>query len=119
MGPTKYSQDVLYEAASKLNKAKKVEVKLRKEPSNPKDSRAIAFECTVGSDRWDRIGYVISEALDSMHQAMQINSIVTVEFAWIRYITHMSRCDPGRYCGIKVARMGECPREGVRCSSTI
>ena len=42
---------------------------LRKEPKNPKDSRAIAFDCKLKND-WELIGYVAKEALNSVHEAI-------------------------------------------------
>lgn len=113
------SQEVLAQAAKKLKKAENVEVRLRKEPFNPKDSQAIAFECTLGNDHWERIEYVVREALNSLHHAIEDKSIVKVQFDWIRYITHWSHCDPGWYCGIKITKNGDWPRDVVRCSSTL
>ncbi len=51
MGTTKSvrSQEVLSEAATKLKNHETIEVRLRKEPTNPKDSRAIVLlEATTG-----------------------------------------------------------------------
>ena len=120
VGVTKelHSQEVLAEAAQKLKKQEHVEVRLRTEPTNPKDSRAIAFDCRLTND-WELIGYVVREALDSLHQALQTDSITSVQFAWIRFITHWSRSGPGWYCGIKITRKGEWPKEVVRCGSTV
>ncbi len=120
MGTTKSvrSQEVLSEAATKLKNHETIEVRLRKEPTNPKDSRAIAFDCSLRSNHWDCIGYVVKEALDGVHQATEQCSIVTVNLNWVRYITHWSRCDPGWYCGIKITKKGDWSREVVRCSST-
>ena len=112
------SQEILAEAAGKIKSGNNVEVKLEKEPSNPKDSRAIAFHCKLGND-WVSIGYVVSEALECVHHAMDNNMIISVKFEWIRFITHWSRSGVGWYCGIKLTRQGEWPKEIVRCSSTI
>jgi len=38
-----------------------VTCRVQKEPSNPVDSHAVAFECRV-NDQWERIGYVLHEA---------------------------------------------------------
>ena len=42
-----WSQEILAEAAKKLKNGHNVEVMLKKEPTNPKDSRAIAFHCKL------------------------------------------------------------------------
>ena len=52
------SQGSLAAAAQKQKKQEQVEVHLRKEPNNPVDSRAIAFDCKLTSN-WERIGYVV------------------------------------------------------------
>ncbi len=40
------------------------------EPTNPVDAHAIAFECKL-NDKWQKIGYVVREALDAVHDALQ------------------------------------------------
>ena len=44
-------------------------VKMVLEPDNPIDAKAIAF-ATFWDGKWRRIGYVVSEALDDVHLAM-------------------------------------------------
>lgn len=110
-------QEVLAEASSRVSKGETVDVRLRREPSNPKDSCAIAFDCKI-STKWERIGYVVREALDAVHDAIQSDSITSVKFAWIRFITHWSRSAPGWYCGITISKYGDWPAEVVRCSSS-
>jgi hypothetical protein len=120
IGATKdnQSQEVLAMVAQKLKKQEQVDVRLRKEPNNPKDSRAIAFDCKLTS-KWERIGYVVTEALNSVHHEMDIDSINSVQFAWVKFITHWSRSGPGWYCGIKITKRGEWPKEVVQCGSTV
>ena len=120
VGVTKdnHLQEILAMAAQKLKKQEQVDVRLRKEPNNPKDSRAIAFECKLTS-KWERIGYVVKEALDSVHHEMDTDHINSVQFAWIKFITHWSRSGPGWYCGIKITKRGEWPKEVVQCASTV
>ena len=60
-----------------------MEVRLRREPTNPKDSRAVAFDCTFGNSQWYRIGYVVSEAVDAVQHAIEESSIMAVKFEWI------------------------------------
>lgn len=57
MGSTKCvrSQEVLAEAAHKLRRSENARVRLRREPTNPKDARAVAFDCLLGNC-WERIG---------------------------------------------------------------
>ena len=73
-GATKeqHSQRVLAEVASKLRKGETVEVMLRPEPSN----------CNIDSN-WERIGYIVHEALNAVHSAIASNLIVNVKFKWV------------------------------------
>ena len=106
------------EVASKLRKGETVEVMLRPEPSNPKDSCAIAFDCYIDS-KWEKIGYVVREALNAVHSAMRDGLIVSVKFDWVRYITHWTRSAPGWYSGIAITKQGDWPVEVVRCASRL
>ena len=81
------SQEVLSKASAKWSEGCVVPVRLTPEPTNPKDSKAIAFECLV-SDKWERIGYVVKEALDSVHCALSESQILSVQFDWIKYIVY-------------------------------
>jgi len=45
-----------------------VSVKIEPEPTNPYDSKAICFKCFVGG-LWCRIGYIVREVLDEVHEA--------------------------------------------------
>ena len=47
------SQGVLRKASSILNGGGEVSVQLKPEPTNPKDAKAIAFECKVDG-KWER-----------------------------------------------------------------
>ena len=116
IGATK--EKVLAEVASRLRKGEVVKVMLRPEPSNPKDSRAIAFDCNIGT-KWERIGYIVQEALSAVHSAIKNNLIVSVNFEWVKYITHWSRSAPGWYSGIAITKQGDWPVEVVRCASRL
>ena len=74
--------------------------------------------CKQGN-KWERIGYIVKEALDSLHEAIEANNIISVKFEWIRYITYWSSSGSGWYCGINIARKGLWLKEVVRCKSTI
>lgn len=52
-------------------------MKLKKEPSNPIDSQAIAFMCRADKE-WERIGYVVKEALPDVHKAIDNNKIIKI-----------------------------------------
>ena len=120
MGTTKCprSQKVLSEAAGRLANGDNIAVILRKELTNPKDARAIAFDCKVYED-WDRIGYVVKDVVESVHEALDKDLIVSVNFEWIRFITHWSRSGIGWYCGIKIAKKGEWPQVVTTCGSSL
>lgn len=115
---TPRSQIILAEASQKLKNGEHVHVMLRKEPMNPKDSRAIAFDCNIG-DKWELIGYVAKEATSSVHHAMDNKLIASVLLDWVRYITHWSYSGVGWYCGVKITKTGEWPKEVVQCRSSL
>ena len=122
MGTTKDNryQFTLAEASHKLNNGSYVAVRLREEPDNPKDSKAIAFDCQLDHGaKWERIGYVVREALDGVHSAIQSQAILSVKFKWIRFITHWSRSSMGWYCGISITKSGTWSREVVCHKSTL
>ena len=108
--PTQLCLSVLGEELLALAKKKSarddvnIPVKLQPEPNNPIDSKAIAFMCKVEND-WERIGYVVQEALDDVHEAINTNKILGVSFQWIKFIVYFKT--PGWYAGIKITRSGE------------
>ena len=75
-----------------------------KEPNNPVDARVVAFMYHVDQE-WERIGYVVQEALDDVHCAMNEKKILNVQFDWIKFVVHFKR--PGWYAGIIITRSGE------------
>ena len=80
-------QETLRLVAFKLKDKKEVVVLMSPEPTNPVDAHAIAFQCKL-NDKLHRIGYVLREALDDVHDAFQRKKIVTVQFEWVKYIIH-------------------------------
>ena len=106
-------QEILAVVSLKIRNGETVPVRLHPEPNNPKDSNAIAFDCQIESN-WERIGYIVHEALNGVHHAIQCDSIIGVKFEWVRYITH---CSPGWYCGIAITKIGSWPAEVVHCRS--
>lgn len=110
-------QIVLKKARDLIIAGHHVPVKLCPEPSNPYNSKAIAFQCNVDG-KFYRIGYVIDEIVSEVHNAMDQHAILSVEFSWIRYITEWSRSGPGFFAGIAVTKSGQWPACVVRASST-
>lgn len=92
-------------ASRKLKDNSKVEVKLQPEPDNKYDARAIAFMCKIDDSSWERIGYVVREVLDEVHEAINKKKILNVSFDWIKYTVHFR--SPGWYAGIRIQRNGE------------
>ena len=100
-------QELLALASQKIKKGEAVPVKPEREPSNPYDCNAIAFMCQAEKD-WERIGYVVSEALTDMNEAISNNKILEVYYRWIKYIVYYKQ--PGWYAGITVTRNGSWSR---------
>ena len=102
-------------AKQKIKKGEAVEVKLQKETNNPVDTNAINnFMCNADS-KWEWIGYVVSEALCDVHDALSKNKIIQVHFDWIRYIVYFK--NSGWYGGITVTRSGDWSNTVMLCSS--
>ena len=78
-------QELLVLANQKRKKGEDIPVKLEKEPSNPYDSNAIAFMC-LAENNWEWIGYVMSEALADVNEAISNNKILKTFFSWIKYM---------------------------------
>jgi hypothetical protein len=110
----KYIEKVLISASRKLDNGEEV---LQPEPDNPVDARAIAFECNI-SNKWQRIGYIVQEAVEAVHNALEKNLITEVKFDWIKYIVHWYRSGAGWYTGITITKKGEWPAVVVRSAST-
>ena len=72
-------QELLALANRRVRNSEIVPVKLQKEPGNPVDSNAVAFMCQADKD-WERIGYVVSEALPDVNAAMDNDKIIKVFF---------------------------------------
>ena len=70
------------------------------------------------------IGYVVSELLEEVHDATNAGSILSVQFAWIRYIIDWSRSGPGFFAGIAgiagtaIEKTGEWSSSAKRAAST-
>lgn len=109
------SQEVLKECAGVLTTGVDIPVRVIPEPSNAYDAKAICFQCNLHG-KWERIGYVVREALESMHTAISCDSILAVNFDWVKYIVYF-RNTPGWYAGIRIKRKGSWPDVVVKSSS--
>ena len=58
------------------------------------------------NDDWHRIGYIVCEALDTVHDVLNNNLITGVNFAWAKYMLSWTRSGPGYYAGINIAKFG-------------
>lgn len=106
-------QETLALASQKLKENSNVQVKLQPEPHNRYNAKAIAFQCKIDDSSWVRIGYVVQEVLDEVHEAINKKKILNVRFDWIKYIVHFKSL--GWYAGIRIQRSGEWSL-GVLCS---
>ena len=86
-------QETLALASRKLKENSTVQVKLQPEPDNRYDSKAIAFLCKIDNSGWVRIGYVVQEVLDEVHEAINKKKILNVSFDWIKYTVHFKSPD--------------------------
>ena len=92
-----------------------VAVKLVPEPSNPVDAIAIAIKCELDDGLWHRIGYILREALDDVHEAQSSTLITHVEYKWVKFRFDFLRSGPGFYAGVNITQKG--PWSNIVCSS--
>lgn len=97
-------QEVLALAKRKLNDGLTVPVKLQPEPDNPVDNKAIALMCQLDQHKWERFGYIVREALDDVHEAIDHHKILSISFAWVKLMFSFKH--PGWYAGVKITRSG-------------
>lgn len=82
-----------------------VPVKLEAEPSNKWDPNALSFKCLL-NDEHVRIGYVVKELLDEVHQSIKQKKVVEVKFSWIKYCSSFAQSGPGFYARISITKNG-------------
>ena len=99
-----------------IQDGQEVPVNIYPEPDNPYDAKTIAFKCWV-DDEWHWIGYIIREALDSVHNVIATRSITDIIHLGKYLITWM-RSGPGYYAGINITRYGQWSPEVCRSAST-
>ena len=100
-------QDVLLIACNLMKKGESEPVQLVPEPTNPFDSRAISFKCQING-KWYLFGYVVKEVYESVHDALTSGSIVSTEFAWVKFKL-LRTTGPGYYAAVDVTHRGEWP----------
>ena len=111
-------QEILALAHGRLKQNTDVPVRLFHEENNRYDSRALAIQCQPDGDEWKRIGYIVKEALEETHKAIQEKKIVNVRFGWIKFITDWRLSGPGFFAGINITRIGDWSSNIIKCSSS-
>lgn len=76
------------------------------EPRNPVNAKAIAIKCQLDDSEWHRVGYIVREAIDDVHRALQANAITSVSFGWVKFRINFHRSGPGFYAAIAIIRTG-------------
>lgn len=72
------SQRVLYQAKNKLDSGWTVPVRMRPEPTNIRDARAVVFECKL-EDKWQKILGMLSKTfLTRFHSAISCRDQVSM-----------------------------------------
>ena len=64
------------------------------------------------------MAYVVDELLETVHNAIDKNKVLSVELEWAKFIVYWSKSGPGCYAGIKIVKKGEWPSLVVRSAST-
>lgn len=98
-------QEALSKAAASLKDGNETPVRLRPEPENPFDPNAIAFDCLINNN-WRHIGYVVQDVLLDVHEAMSKKEILSVKFAWVKFLLCWRRSGPGFYAGVEISKQG-------------
>uniref|UniRef100_A0A1X7TQK6 HIRAN domain-containing protein n=1 Tax=Amphimedon queenslandica TaxID=400682 RepID=A0A1X7TQK6_AMPQE len=110
-------QEALQVVLHLISAGQTVPVRLIHERYNPRDSQALAFVCDI-DDKSQTIGYVVSQLLDEVHAAINQHCILSVQFAWVCYITNWSKSGPGFFAGISIKRKGTWSKLAVKLAST-
>lgn len=110
-------QKALEKVSTLLNNEVTVPVNIFPEVDNPKDTQAIAFKCYLNGN-WQTIGYIVREALSSVHSALRDNRIMQVSFAWAKFRSKWPNSGPGYYAGIKITVKGQWPKVVCQYAST-
>lgn len=108
-------QTLLREIIDRREKGDTIAVKIIAEPDNLFDSRAVSFKASVDGE-WKTIGYVVREIVEEIHSAIDSDSIIRTEFAWVRY--KLWKKAPGYYAAVDITRTGQWPSAVHRVRST-
>ena len=111
------TQNILEAVGNLLDEGQVVPGNIFPENDNPKDSKAVAFKCWF-ANKWQRIGYVVSEVNNAVRDAMEQNLINDVSFKWAKFISVWPKSGPAFYAGINIAKYGDWPREAYTYAST-
>ena len=106
-------QESLKQISELRNNEVEVLCRIKPEPNNPYDSKAIAFECKIDGS-WKVIGYIVREVLNEVHQALVAKKIVEVYIDWVKFKVWRSM---GWYAGINITRVGQWSKTIVHCQS--
>jgi len=102
----RHAQIILKKVSELLHDNQHVPVNIYPEPENPFDSQAIAFKCWL-DNQWHRIGYVVREALNGVHEALTMRTITNVKFSWAKFRITWPNSGPGYYAGINITKQGQ------------
>ena len=103
--------------ASRQSKERKLEVKLRPEPTNEKDKNAIAIDINHGSGYF-HCGYIASELTQYLHPLIAADEIVDVSLEHIKLRVYFAKM--GYYPKVLITRKGAWEKFVIyRCRGTI
>ena len=111
------AQEALKYVSESMDKGEVIPVNIFPEENNPYDARAIAFKCWI-ADKWQRIGYVVKEAINAVHDARDQKLITEVSFKWAKYLVSWTRSGPAYYAGINITKYRDWPSKVYACAST-
>ena len=72
-----HAQEALKHVSKSLDKGEVLPVNIFPEENNPHDTRAIAFKYWI-ADKWQRIGYIVKEAVNAVHDAREQKLITDI-----------------------------------------
>ena len=56
--------------------------------------------------KWQKIGYVVKEALNDVHTALSSNTVRDVKFAWVKFRIDFHRSGPAFHAAVYITRKG-------------
>lgn len=77
------------------------------------------LRCVITFDQMEyKIGYIVHELLDEVHQAMERLQITDVKISWVKYLIQWPHSGPGYYCGINITKKGQWSKNAIKHRST-